>query len=77
MRKRQLMGGPLVRAIIRPRLLDKYSIKPSNERLQKMGFLKLYQIILDNLKHFKCAIYVRNCSIFLDFDFDLDTNEMK
>ena len=23
---------------LRPRLLDKYSIKPSNERLQMMGF---------------------------------------
>ena len=38
---------------LRPRLLDKYSIKLSNERLQMMGF---FNNISNNFEYFKCAI---------------------
>ena len=41
MRKRQLMVGPLVQTItkqLRHRLLDQYSTKPTNERLNMLLF---------------------------------------
>ena len=45
---------------LRPWLLDKYSIKPSNERSDYISnilyYYIIYQIILDSLEHFKRAV---------------------
>ena len=44
---------------LRHRLLDKYFIKPSNEKahcISNIYYYIIYQIILDSLEHFKRAV---------------------